>query len=231
MKKFRIYFDKDEEIAWLNQMAADGWAMKSFFFGVYDFVACEKGAYVYQVDFGDKLFSVSNDYRELMQDMGVEIVQTWGYWVILRKKASEGAFELYTDAASSVTHYKKIRRMFKIVTLIEMLGLFLELYLGVVYEVVVGYVAALLFAMILLGLIKVLIRLNNIIADLEEKLTGVSKKYRSISSFWLVGLLLNSCALIMMDALPHLALRTLQILAIALMLVGIVRTVTDTKTL
>ena len=89
MIKFRIYLDKEAEEKWLNQMAADGWAMESFFGGIYQFSACEKGAYTYRVDFGDKLFSISEDYRELMQDAGIQIVQTWGYWVILRKKTSE----------------------------------------------------------------------------------------------------------------------------------------------
>ena len=114
MIRFRLYFDKDAETAWLDQMAQDGWAMKRFFAGVYSFEACEKGEYVYQVDFGDRMFAVSSDYRELMQDMGIEIVQTWGYWVILRKRAAQGKFELYTDAASRVEHYRKIRRMFRV---------------------------------------------------------------------------------------------------------------------
>ncbi|MDE7479589.1 MAG: hypothetical protein K2M91_16915 [Lachnospiraceae bacterium] len=31
MMKFRLYYDKDAETAWLNQMVEEGWAMKSFF--------------------------------------------------------------------------------------------------------------------------------------------------------------------------------------------------------
>lgn len=226
MIKFRLYLNKDAETEWLNQMAAEGWAMRRFFAGFFAFEKCEKGEYVYQVDFGDRLFSVSSDYRELMQDMGIEIIQTWGYWVILRKKASGGEFELYTDVASSIEHYKKIRRMFKVVTIIEMLGLFFELYMGVAHEVVLGYAAALLFVVILLGLVNALVRVNNIIAGLEEKLTGVARKYngRNISAFLAVGLLLNSCALIFMDTLPHFIRHLIQIFAIVLMLVGLVWT-------
>ena len=162
MIKYRFYLDKDAETAWLNQMAADGWAMKRFFAGFYDFETCENGEYVYQVDFGDRLFSVSSDYRELMQDAGIEIVQTWGYWVI--------------------------RKMFKIVTIIEMLIMFYELYMGVTYGAAPGYAAALLFAAILLGLVNMLFRLNNVIADLEEKQTGIAKKYRgrNVSAFLMV---------------------------------------------
>ena len=195
-----MYLNKDKETEWLNRMAADGWAMRRFFAGFYGFEKCEAGEYIYQVDFVDRLFSVSRDYRELMQDAGIEIVQTWGYWVI--------------------------RKMFKIVTIIEMLIMFYELYMGVTYGAAPGYAAALLFAAILLGLVNMLFRLNNVIADLEEKQTGIAKKYRgrNISAFLAVGLLLNSCSLMLMDVLPHPAKYTIQILAIVLMLVGIVRT-------
>lgn len=224
MIQFRLYFDKDAEIAWLNQMAEEGWAMERFFAGFYRFEKCEKGEYVYQVDFGDRLFAVSSDYRELMQDMGIEIVQTWGYWVILRKKACEGKFELYTDIASNIEHYKKIRIMFKVVTLIEMLVMFFELYMGAAYDVVLGYAAALLLAVILVGLVNALVRVNSIIADLEEKRTGIAQKCRSVSAFLLVGLMLNCCSLLMMDAMPRFAVHVIQIFAIVLMLVGLVRT-------
>lgn len=78
MTKFKIYFDKDVETKWLNQMVAEGWALKSFFAGFYNFEECENGKYIYQVDFGDKLFNVSKEYREYMQEMGIEIVE--GYF-------------------------------------------------------------------------------------------------------------------------------------------------------
>lgn len=94
MKKFRLYLDKDKETAWLNQLAKEGYALKKFFAGVYTFEACTPGTYTYQIDFGNKLFSVSDDYREFMNESGIEIVSCWGYWVFLRKLASEGEFQL-----------------------------------------------------------------------------------------------------------------------------------------
>ena len=57
MIRFRLYFDKDKETAWLNEMAAQGWAVKSFFAGFFQFEACEKGEYVYQIDLGSCFFS------------------------------------------------------------------------------------------------------------------------------------------------------------------------------
>lgn len=42
MIKFRIYLDKEAEEKWLNQMAADGWAMESFFGGFINFLPVKK---------------------------------------------------------------------------------------------------------------------------------------------------------------------------------------------
>lgn len=41
MIRFRLYFDKDKETAWLNEMSGCGWAMNGFFAGFYRFEKCE----------------------------------------------------------------------------------------------------------------------------------------------------------------------------------------------
>lgn len=127
MMRFRLYFDKDKETEWLNEMSRQGYALTGFCMGFYSFERCEPGEYVYQVDFTDGFFRVSSDYREFMAEAGVELVCLWGYWVILRKRASEGAFELYTDVESSIEHYTKIRRMFKAAACLEIICLFMEI--------------------------------------------------------------------------------------------------------
>lgn len=50
MRKFRLYYDKEKEEAWLNEMCRQGWAMTKFFLGVFQFMPCEPGKYTYQVD-------------------------------------------------------------------------------------------------------------------------------------------------------------------------------------
>jgi len=42
----------------------------------------------------------------------VEVLQRWGRWVYLRKRAEDGPFEVYTDAESRIALYRRIRRMF-----------------------------------------------------------------------------------------------------------------------
>ena len=111
MVKFRLYLNKDDETKYLNEMAAKGYAMPGprhpmtgFFAGFYSFEKCRPGEFIYQVDITEGMFRVTNDYREFMQEMGVEIVCLWGMWVILRKKAADGPFVLYTDVESTTEH-------------------------------------------------------------------------------------------------------------------------------
>lgn len=224
MIKFRLYYDKDAETEWLNEMAEKGWAMKRFFAGFYSFEKCEPGKYRYQVDFGDKLYSVSDEYREFMQEAGVEIVQTWGYWIILRKLASEGDFQLYTDVDSMIEHYSKIRRMFKGVMIVEIICLFMEIFAGV-NGFLAGYAFAFLIAAIILGMANAIFKTNNVIAELRErKGEKASERFQNVSPLLPCGLLLNSCALIISESVSDTIKIAIQIIAIGLMISGIYMT-------
>lgn len=221
MIKFRWYFDKDAETKWLNVMSEKGWAMKKFFVGIYSFERCEPGKYIYQVDFGDKLYSVSDEYREFMQDTGVEIVQTWGYWIILRKSASDGEFKLYTDVDSSIEHYFKIRRMFKGVIIVELICFFMEIFAGA-NGFPAGYALAFLIGALMLGMVNTVSKTNNIINDLRERRgETVSERSKNISMLLPCGLLLNSCAIIISDSVPQSIKLTIQVIAILVMMIGI----------
>lgn len=228
MTKFRLYYDKDDETKWLNELVSQGFAMTGFFAGFYRFEKCEPGQYIYQIDFGDSFFGVSEDYREFMRDTGVEIVQTWGFWIILRKLASEGNFELYTDVDSSIEHYNKIRKMFKVVAVIELLCFFLELFIGVEENNIVS-VAPFLFIIgaIVVSIVNETFKINRIIAELQER-QGIQpgNYYRGgkVSVLLPCGLLLNGCALVLQESIAPDIKMVLQIAAIALMLVGMYRT-------
>ena len=222
MIKFNFTFDKDKEIEWLNQMAAEGWGMTGFAAGFYNFEKCDKGKWNYQIDFGDKLFAVSDEYREFMEDTGAEIVQTWAYWVFLRKPASEGKFELYTDVDSSLEHYMKIRKFFKIVTIIEIICFFTEI-LAAINGFHVGYVFAFLFAVILASFSNALIRINNIIGDLNERKTGIASRRRKMTVLIPMGMLALSVSLLTKDYVPHGVTLILQITSIVLELLGMLQ--------
>ena len=225
MIRFKFYFDKDKETKWLNDMADQGWAMNGFFAGFYRFEPCEKGKYTYQIDFGNEFFSVSDDYREFMSDSDIEIIQSWGFWVFLRKLSSEGEFQLYTDVDSQIEHYKKIRNMFKAVTVIELICLFIELFSASMTNSPLLWSFVFLILAIIIAFVNITFRTNDIIHELTERKTGIEEpRSKSISIFLIIGLLLNSCVLMMKDSIPSYIVCPLQLIVIVLMLVGVYQT-------
>ena len=196
MVRFRLYFDKDKETTYLNEMAGKGYAMKNFFAGFYLFEKCQPGEYIYQVDIGEKLFRVSRDYREFMQDMDVEIVCTWGYWVILRKKATEGPFVMYTDVESNIEHYQKIRKMFKAAAILEVICAIVELLCAQGGTAALPLFLCFLMIAMVICFVREIARVDRILEELrgrigEEQPKGCWRGGRRPSAFLAVGLLLN----------------------------------------
>lgn len=127
MRKFKLYYDKDEEEAWLQSMCAKGWAFQKFFLGVYTFEPCEPGEYTYRIDLMANSFQEQEQYKAFMRETGVEPVAQWYRWCYLRRKASEGPFELYSDVDSMIAHYSRIRRFFTGALVLEAICLLTEI--------------------------------------------------------------------------------------------------------
>ena len=62
--RWKFYFDKDKEEQWLNEMAAKGWSMKSFFAGRYTFEQTQPGEYLYQVELLPRNVKEKAEYLE-----------------------------------------------------------------------------------------------------------------------------------------------------------------------
>lgn len=224
MTKFRLYFDKDKETAWLNEMAKKGYAMTGFFAGFYQFEACEPGEYTYQIDFGNKMFSVSNDYREFMEENNIEIVCLWGYWIILRKRTADGEFVLYTDVDSNIEHYTKILKMFKAVTILELFCFMLEVF-GAINGAAIGFFFMMLIGVIIIAMMRATFSTKRLINELKErKGESVPPSFTSgnVSPVLAVGLLLNACAAALHNStVSHSIVMIIQIAAITVMLIGL----------
>lgn len=224
MIKFRIYCDKDKETAWLNEMAANGYAMTGYCAFFYTFEKCEPGKYTYQIDMGNKFFAVEENYREFMEENNVEIVCTWGWWIILRKLTAEGNFELYTDVDSKIEHYTKILKLFKAVTIIELICFMVEA-LAAINGAAVGFWGMLLIGLFVVTFIYATLMTKQRIAELKEQngevVTGLASG--KMSPALLCGLLLNAGSLAIKDSatISHSIVVTIQIFAIILMLVGL----------
>lgn len=119
LHRWKLYFDKDLEESWLNQLAQQGWGLTSFCLGRYTFEPIEPGEYIYRVDLLPSDEEKKQEYFSLLREMGVEVIQQWGFWFFCRRRASEGPFELYSDAPSKASHYGRIARMFFLVALLE----------------------------------------------------------------------------------------------------------------
>ncbi len=200
MVKFRLYYDKDKETAFLNDMSRKGYAMTGFCMGFFRFEPCTPGEYIYQIDITEGMFRVSSDYREFMQDMGVEIICLWGPWVILRKRACEGAFELYTDVESSITHYARIRTMYKGFIILSTAAMLMEFWCAVA-GVKAAWAFAFFVAAILAVMLRQLMQINSILKELKGRAGGERTcdggRCRKFSGFLVAGLLLNSVVLML----------------------------------
>ncbi|MNB95030.1 hypothetical protein D3C75_421950 [compost metagenome] len=116
-RKFFSDFEKEEE--WLNEMAAKGLALSEYSWAKYVFEESGKGEYIYRIELlkEDPKGPEAAGYLQFMKETGAEQVPTgkwfWGKynnlrWVIFRRKASEGAFTIYSDIDSKISHYKRI---------------------------------------------------------------------------------------------------------------------------
>lgn len=239
MVRFKLTVNKDKETDYLNEMAEKGYSMTGFFAGFYSFEECRPGEYLYQVDISEGMFRVSNDYREFMQEMGVEIVCLWGMWVVLRKKAADGPFVLYTDVESSIEHYEKIRKMFKVVVCIEIICLIMELICvagGTDWEsVMLRLASSSILGALVVVLMREVARVNGILAQLRERIgqedPGGFRGRGKISIFLSIGLLFNGIGYM----IPETAIfyepvrRGFQIAALIFIVAGMIATLRSRK--
>lgn len=155
MLKFKLFYDKDAEENWLKKMCLNGWAFKKFFLGFYTFEQCEPGEYNYQIDLLDNWTGYKNDYAAFMEDVGVEVIAQWWRWVYLRKKTTDGPFEMYTDVESKISHYNKIGNFFKVALAIEAFCFFLEF----IEAFNTGFYIFIIFSIILAGICLALLKI------------------------------------------------------------------------
>lgn len=230
MVKFRLYLDKDKETIWLNKMADQGYALKSFFAGVYVFEPCEKGEYSYQIDFGNQFGGVSDDYKAFMEESDIEIVACWGYWVFLRKKRNQGEFELYSDVDSTIEHYKKILIMFKVVTVLELICLMIEITSAIYLRTTAAYAGTFLILAFVIAFLRIIFKTKDTINELMERKTGVETPRRgNVSVFLPIGLLANAIAILMKDQIAHPFVIGIEIVALALICCGVFQTMRGRK--
>ncbi|NCB32134.1 MAG: DUF2812 domain-containing protein [Clostridia bacterium] len=168
MRKFKLYYDKDAEEAWLQSMSAGGWAFKHFCMGVYTFEPSEPGEYIYRIDLMPGDAREQEQFTAFMRDAGIEPVGKWYRWVYLRRQAAEGPFELYTDADSKIAHYSRIRRFFGGVLALELLCMAMEMNAALATGRALFWCFTGLLLAIVLVLFRMVLKCNRKIATLRK---------------------------------------------------------------
>ncbi len=107
---WKAYMNHEKEEKWLNEMSAKGMALVGYSWCRYVFEDSPKAEYTYRIELLKDLpgNAESRAYLQFLQQTGIEHVASYLRWVYLRKKRAEGQFDLYSDADSKISHYKRI---------------------------------------------------------------------------------------------------------------------------
>ena len=131
----KAYFNYENEEKWLNEMSAKGFALTDYSWCRYVFTDCEPGEYIYRLELLENLPShpESMKYIRFMEENDVEFVASYSRWVYFRKKASNGAFDIYSDTDSKIKHYNRINRLFLSVALITFVCCVINFILPIIH--------------------------------------------------------------------------------------------------
>ena len=112
IRKIFWVWDFDKEEKWLNEMAAKGFCLVSVGFCGYEFEDCIPGEFGIKMEMLENRTShpESRKYIEFLEETGVEQVGSRAKWIYLKKKKSDGEFELFSDNESRIRHLTRILR-------------------------------------------------------------------------------------------------------------------------
>ena len=130
----KAYWDFEKEEQWLNEMSARGMAFTDYSWCRYVFTDAPGGQYIYRIELLENMptHPESVAYLRFLEENGVEVVSTYMRWVYLRKPASEGAFDIYTDIDSKIRHYQRINYFWTVLMIVEFVAAFANLGIGIV---------------------------------------------------------------------------------------------------
>ena len=107
VRKWIWAWDFEKEERWLNDMAAQGWALMSVGFCRYTFERCEPGAYTIRLEMHPR----DEAYLAFLQEIGATYIGRVAQWIYLRRRTDEGSFDLFSDLDSRIGHLKRIGRV------------------------------------------------------------------------------------------------------------------------
>ena len=129
---WKAYWDYEKEEKWLNEMSAKGMVLTDYSWCRYAFEETQNNQYTYRIELLENMpnHPESVAYIRFLEENGVECVATYMRWVYLRKKTSEGSFDVYTDIDSKIKHYKRIYALWNTLMIAESGAGLLNLSIG-----------------------------------------------------------------------------------------------------
>lgn len=127
-----LVMDHREAQEFLNSMAAQGWEMADFRFGMLKFRRTERTDLRYFIDWTDPRKGEEEDYLQLCEEAGWELRESLGYWNLFASKPGTRPAPIQTDRSLEYERYRKkvLRRM--------LLGAVPSLLLALMVAVLVG---------------------------------------------------------------------------------------------
>ncbi len=119
----KMFYDYEKEEKWLNIMSQKGYSLVKYTWCKYEFTTEDPETYIYRIELLDSLASTpaSADYLSFLEDNGIQVIASYLRWVYLRKRASDGPFDLYTNNESKITYLKKIQLFWTLPAIAELL--------------------------------------------------------------------------------------------------------------
>ena len=151
-------FDKEER--WLDEMAAKGLCLIGVGWCRYEFEDCIPGEYTIRVELLKEkpTHPESVKYLEFLEETGAEQVGSYMNWIYMRKKKSEGDFQIFSDNESRIRHLTRIIRLIAVLFSVNLwagaYNLFLFFLWGAVISLVCGLLGMSVDALLLYGLVK-----------------------------------------------------------------------------
>ncbi len=122
----KTFMDLYEEEKWLNQQGEKGLMMIGYYHGTYEFEDVSPAKYQYKLDIPNYTGQKRKDYLEFLEESGISVVAEYGDRVYLRKNASLGPLEIYTDNLDLYRQNKKRYSHFFVISITQFsLGLFM----------------------------------------------------------------------------------------------------------
>jgi hypothetical protein len=130
----KVYWDFEKEEKWLNEMSAKGMALTDYSWCRYVFTEAPNNEYIYRIELLQHrpTHAESIAYIRFLEESGIECVATYSRWIFLRKKSSEGSFDIYSDIDSKIGHYKRINLIWNTLMWIELIFGLTNLIVGIV---------------------------------------------------------------------------------------------------